>query len=95
MSVTSIHVITHRPIYAGVCYKRKSMETASWFLQLIMVERLVVVAASATSSLVHLGGDGVRDVRELLLLLLEILCSSLGGVLFEPILGLLDGIEEL
>ena len=59
-----------------------------------MVNRLVIVT-SATSSLVHLGGDGIGNVRELLLLLLEVLRGRIGRVLIEPVVGLLDGIEKL
>ena len=59
-----------------------------------MVNRLVIVT-SATSSLVHLGGDGIGNVRELLLLLLEVLRSRIGCVLVEPVLSLLDGVEDL
>ena len=59
-----------------------------------MVNRLVIVTI-ATSSLVHLGGDGIGNVRELLLLLLEVLRGRIGRVLIEPVVGLLDGIEKL
>jgi len=42
-------------------------------LQLVVIVRLIVLsAARATSSSVNLGGDGVRDVGQLLLLLLEV-----------------------
>lgn len=58
-----------------------------------MVERLLV--AGTASATVHLGGDGVGDVGQLLLLLLKVLGIGLGAVLLQPVDGLLDGVEKL
>jgi len=64
--------------------------------QLVVVVGLVVLrAAWATSASVELGRDGVGDVRQLLLLLLEVFGVGGGGVLFEPVGGLLDSFEDL
>lgn len=63
--------------------------------QLIVVHGLVVCATWATSGAVKLAGDGVSDVRQLLLLLLEVLSLRGGGVLLEPVVGLLDGVQDL
>ena len=64
-------------------------------LQLVMVDGLVIVTASVTSALVHLGGDGVGDVRELLLLLLEVLRGGIRRIVLQPVVGLLDSIKDL
>ena len=58
-----------------------------------MVHRLVVT--TSTSRLVELASDGVGNVGQLLLLLLEVLGGRGGGVLLEPVSGLLDGLQEL
>jgi hypothetical protein len=58
------------------------------------VAGLLIVAASAASSAVELGGDGVGDVGQLLELLVEVLGGSLSVVLAHPVLSLLDGLEE-
>jgi hypothetical protein len=50
---------------------------------------------TTTLTTVHLAGDGVGDVAELLLLLLKVLSSGISGVLFDPVLGFFDGFEEL
>lgn len=63
-------------------------------LQLIVVNGLIIVTARSGAT-VHLGGDGVGNVGQLLLLLLEVLGRGSGGVLLEPVLRLLDGIENL
>jgi hypothetical protein len=68
---------------------------SSMRLQLVTDVGLVLLLASATSARVHLGGDGVGDVRELLLLLLEVLGGGLGAALLEPVDGLLDGLKKL
>jgi hypothetical protein len=60
-------------------------------LQLVVVRLLLT---SATSSAVKLGGDGVGDVGQLLELLVKVLRGGGGGVLLEPVLGLLDGVLE-
>lgn len=62
-------------------------------LQLIVAGRLVLT--SARTRLVDLGGDGVCDARQLLLLLVVVLGGSRGAVLLEPLEGLLDGVEDL
>lgn len=63
------------------------------FLQLIV--ELSILALLTASALVHLGSNGVSDVGQLLLLLLEVLGVSLGAVLLKPLGGLLDGVENL
>ena len=60
-----------------------------------MVKGLIIVTISATGALVHLGGDGVGDVRELLLLLLEVLRGGIRRVVLQPVVGLLDSVEDL
>lgn len=49
----------------------------------------------ATSTLVHLGGDGIGDVGQLLLLLLKVLRSGVGAVLLEPLSSLLNSFKNL
>ena len=56
---------------------------------------ITLILASAAATRVHLGSNGVRDVGQLLLLLLEILSASLSTVLVEPLSGLLDSVEDL
>jgi hypothetical protein len=67
------------------------------FLQLVVAGLVIVVghASSTASAAVKLAGDGVGDVAELLLLLVKVLGGSLSGVVVEPVLGLLDSIENL
>lgn len=60
-----------------------------------MVGGLVLARASTRTRLVDLGRDGVRDARQLLLLLVVVLGGSRGAVLLEPLEGLLDGVEDL
>lgn len=55
----------------------------------------VTIVLGATSALVHLGGDGVGDVRQLLLLLLKVLSGGIGAVLLKPLGSLLDSVEDL
>lgn len=64
-------------------------------LQLIVVHGLVVLTTWTTGRAVELAGDGVGDVGQLLLLLLEVLGLRGGGVLLEPVAGLLDGVQNL
>jgi hypothetical protein len=62
------------------------------------VAGLVIVvghASSTASAAVKLAGDGVCDVAELLLLLVKVLGGCLSSVVVEPVLGLLDSIENL
>jgi len=61
----------------------------------VVVGLVVLSAAWTTSASVELGGDGVGDVGQLLLLLFEIFGVGGGGVLFEPVGGFLDGFEDL
>jgi hypothetical protein len=61
----------------------------------VRIRLLVICATRATGSTVELGGNWVCDAGQLLLLLLEILSSCGGGVLFEPVSGFLNGFEEL
>lgn len=49
----------------------------------------------ATSTLVHLGGDGVGDVGQLLLLLLKVLGAGVGAVLLKPLSSLLNSLKDL
>jgi hypothetical protein len=65
-------------------------------LQLVVAGRLIVVVvghATGTAS-VKLGGDGVGDIAQLLLLLVEVLGNGGGSVLLKPVLGLLDSLEK-
>jgi hypothetical protein len=56
--------------------------------------RLIIIVGT-TGLAVKLAGDGVCDVRQLLLLLLEIFGGGVNGVGIEPLGGLLDGVEKL
>jgi hypothetical protein len=59
------------PLFTLTMQKLKSQEKGG--LQLVVSVRLIVLsAARATGSSVKLGGDGVRDIGQLLLLLLEV-----------------------
>lgn len=60
-----------------------------------MVNGLVIVTTGTASGAVKLAGDGVGDVGQLLLLLLEVLGFGGGSVLLEPLVGLLDGVQDL
>lgn len=62
------------------------------FLQFVME---VAIVLGATSTLVHLGGDGVGDVGQLLLLFLKVLGGGVGAVLLEPLGSLLDSVKNL
>ena len=55
----------------------------------------VILSLGATAATVQLAGNGVCDVRELLLLLLEVLSVGGTGVLLEPVGGLLNGLKDL
>jgi hypothetical protein len=64
--------------------------------QLIVIIGLVILRTTrSTSSSVELGGDGVCDVGQLLLLLFEVFSGGGGGVLFEPVGSFLDSFEDL
>lgn len=54
-----------------------------------------VASVLATSTLVHLGSDGVGDVGQLLLLLLKVLGGGVGAVLLEPLSSLLNSLKNL
>lgn len=54
-----------------------------------------VILSSVTAATVQLAGNWVCDVRELLLLLLEVLGVGGTGVLIEPVGGLLNGLKDL
>jgi hypothetical protein len=56
---------------------------------------LIVLATRSSGTGIQLAGDGVGDVAQLLLLLLEILGLSVLGVLLKPVGGFLDGFEKL
>lgn len=62
-------------------------------LQLIVAGRLVL-AASARTRLVDLGRDGVRNARELLLLLVVVLRRGRRAVLLQPLDRLLNSVED-
>ena len=62
------------------------------FLQFVVE---VTIVLGATSTLVHLGSDGVGDVGQLLLLLLKVLGGGVGAVLLEPLGSLLDSVKNL
>ena len=55
----------------------------------------LLLSSSVALALVHLGGDGVGHVGQLLLLFLKVLGSGLGAVLLKPLSGLLDSLEDL
>ena len=61
-------------------------------LQLLVVGCRVIITALAST--VELGSDGVSDAGQLLKLLVKVLGRGRGGVLLEPVLGLLDSFEE-
>lgn len=52
-------------------------------------------SAARAAAAVELARDGVGDVAELLLLLIEVLGVGGGTVGLEPFGGLLDGLEKL
>lgn len=60
-----------------------------------MSTRLLVLLRHASRAAVQLAGDGVRDIRELFLLLFEVFACGGGGVLVKPLGGFFDGFEEL
>lgn len=62
-------------------------------LKLIVEGRVLLLLA--TSTLVHLGGDGVGDIGQLLLLLFKVLGGGVSAVLLEPLGSLLDSVEDL
>jgi hypothetical protein len=62
-------------------------------LQLVVVGSLLVIATRAACA-IKLGGDGVGDAGKLLKLLIEVFAGGRRGVLFKPVLGLLDGLEK-
>ena len=56
---------------------------------------IISTGRSSLSSRVQLAGDWIRDIAQLLLLLLEIRGHGRGGVLLEPVGGFFDGLQEL
>ncbi len=60
-----------------------------------MALRFIIRSLGARTTRVQFAGDGVGHVRELLLLLLEVLGRGRGGVLIEPLGSFLDGIDNL
>lgn len=82
------------PLFFKTTYTHTHINRVYASLQLI-VERAALALTRATGALVHLGGDGVSNVRKLLLLLLEVLSVGVGTVLLKPLVGLLDSIEDL
>ncbi len=75
---------------------QSSRERVVSTLELIMSAWLIVAIIRHTSgSAVHLTRDRIRDVAELLLLLLKVFGSRGGRVLFQPILSFFDCLEDL
>ena len=74
-----------------------SHDKVIYFLQLVVAGLVIVVghASGTASAAVKLAGDGVGDIAELLLLLIEVFGSGIGGVVVEPVLDLLDGVKDL
>lgn len=66
-----------------------------YILQLVVAGLVIIVGHASSTAAVKLAGDGVGDVAELLLLLVKVLGGGRGGIIVEPVLGLLDGIEDL
>ena len=64
-------------------------------LQLIVSLRLIILTTRPTSTSIQLASYGVCDVRQLLLLFLEVFGGCGGGVLLEPVGGFLDSLEKL
>lgn len=64
-------------------------------LQFVVEITLLLSRAFTSGFSVHLGGNGVGDIGQLLPLLLKVLGRSLGTVLVKPLSGLLDGLSEL
>lgn len=62
------HETPETKLFALALFERTSMH-----LQLVVETAFVLLGAFAASSLVHLGRDGIGDVRQLLLLLVEVL----------------------
>lgn len=60
-----------------------------------MVQRLVITLAARCTAAVKFAGDGVGNVRQLLLLLLKVLGSGGSRVLLEPVSGLLNSVKDL
>lgn len=63
----------------------------------LVVTRLVIIVVrhTAGTAAIKLTGDGVCDVAELLLLLVEVLGLGRCGVLLEPVLSFLNGFKKL
>ena len=61
-------------------------------LQFVVVEGLVILIRRSRA--VQLAGDGVSHTGKLLLLLLKVLHGSGGGVVLEPVVDLLDSVED-
>jgi len=62
-------------------------------LQFVVVKGLVILIRRRSRA-VQLASDGVSHTGELLLLLLEVLHGSGGGVVLEPVVDLLNGVED-
>jgi hypothetical protein len=56
---------------------------------------LIVISTGTSGTSIKFAGNGVGDVRQLLLLLLEVLAGGCGGILLKPVSGLLDSLENL
>lgn len=65
------------------------------YLELIVVNGLIIITARGATRAVKLAGDGVSDVGQLLLLLLEVLRGGSSSVLLKPLGSLLNGINDL
>lgn len=79
----------------ALCSFIKSTVRSVTSLQLVLDVSVVIGVGAARAALVHLGGDGVSDVGQLLLLLLKVLGGGLGAVLLEPLGSLLDSVKDL
>lgn len=66
----------------------------NYSLQFVM-RFVITLIFTARASAIQLAGDRVRDRRQLLALLLKVFAGGCSRVLFEPLIGLLDGFQEL
>ena len=89
----NIHAFYLVMLFVHLAPQRPTIED----LQLIVTRRLIVIvwhAARSTSTAIQLARDRIRDVRQLLLLLVEVLGRGRGGALIEPVLSFLDGFKK-
>lgn len=55
----------------------------------------LILTLTLRAATIQLAGNWVCDIRELLLLLLDVLACGGSGVGVEPVGGLLDGLQDL